>query len=96
MPVRWLSAAHAITRVVRLFKVILSVLTEDAENPKNDQAKMLLSHFQNKDFQLKLAFLADLLTDFNKINCQLQGRGKTLKDVSLIYLKQALLKRKFT
>lgn len=82
VPTRWLSAGSAVQRLLKLYPFIVEIFKEDAQNPKTKGGAELYRLFTDTNFQIKLSFLADVLKQINMLNLKLQGKRKTLGDVS--------------
>ena len=70
--VRWLSRGKVLTRVFELRDIIKMFLHEKGSD--------LLQYFIGTNFELSLAYLADVFGILNSLNFSLQGRGVTILD----------------
>lgn len=71
--VRWLSRGKCLSRLYELRVEVEIFLRENKNN--------LHAHFQNEEFVMILAYLADVFGCFNEMNLSLQGRDVTVGDV---------------
>uniref|UniRef100_UPI00358EF2FA protein FAM200C-like n=1 Tax=Myxine glutinosa TaxID=7769 RepID=UPI00358EF2FA len=71
--VRWLSRGKCLSRLYEL-RVEVEIFLRDNENN-------LHVHFDNEEFVMMLAYLADIFGRLNEMNQSLQGRDVTVSDV---------------
>uniref|UniRef100_UPI00358F567B protein FAM200C-like n=1 Tax=Myxine glutinosa TaxID=7769 RepID=UPI00358F567B len=71
--VRWLSRGKCLSRLYEL-RVEVEIFLRDNENN-------LHVHFDNEEFIMMLAYLADIFGRLNEMNQSLQGRDMTVSDV---------------
>ena len=69
--VRWLSKGRVLTRVCEIHGEIVTFLRDQ----KSTVAKDLAEKFEDSDFLLNLAHLADIFRQMNELNVSMQGAG---------------------
>jgi len=69
--VYWLSQGNLVYRVFELRQELKSILSNQGKNE-------MVSSLENNHFIYRLACLADIIQQLNKVNLKLQGRGRTI------------------
>ena len=67
---RWLSRGRVLTRVFELHEGIMQFL--------RNQGSEIADHFENREFILSLAYLADVFTHLNELNVSMQGTAMNM------------------
>ncbi|XP_068239754.1 protein FAM200C-like [Palaemon carinicauda] len=68
--VRWLSRGRVLTRVFELHEEIMQFL--------RNQGSEIADHFENREFILSLAYLADVFMHLNELNVSMQGTAMNM------------------